>query len=148
MTDEPQQFVDNIRVRVCGGFGGNGYPSLKGIGGNGGSVIFAADESVQNLSLIKEKYPHLVIEADSGKDSLRHWLVGESATDTIVQVPCGVKVYSEHGSPLGDLLNHNDKVTAAFGGLGGVARNRYFGEPGQNQRVTLDYRALADVCKY
>ena len=132
---------------MIAGFGGNGYPSLKGIGGNGGSVIFSADESVKNLAIIKESYPHLVIEANMGRDSLRHWLVGEPGTDTTVQVPCGVKVYNEHASLLGDLLNHEDKVTAAFGGLGGTARNRYFGEPGQIQRITLDYRALADVCK-
>lgn len=140
-------FLDNLMLRVTGGCGGNGYLTLKGVGGNGGNVVIKANKNVKSLNSIKKEFPHLTVDAANGKHSYRHWLVGEPGANVTLEVPCGVKVFSENLSILGDLVNHDDQVIAAYGGLGGSGINRYFGEPGHSRLVYLDYRTLADICE-
>lgn len=137
-----------MRIKTVGGSGGHGIPGLKGVGGNGGNVIIKADQNVKSLNAVKEAFPHSIINAPNGNHSYPHWLVGEPGADLTVNVPCGVKVFSEFFSTMGDLVNHDDQVVAAYGGLGGSARNRFIGEPGNSRVTFLDYRAMADICKW
>ncbi|KAG7349505.1 GTP1/OBG-domain containing protein [Nitzschia inconspicua] len=93
------RFIDQTRVRVSGGVGGNGSLSMYkigrkhkkrpdgGHGGNGGSVVILADPNEQSL---KWTQPHVIANAGShGGNQEKH---GRNGKNVILRVPCGVVV--------------------------------------------------------
>jgi Obg family GTPase CgtA len=93
------RFIDQTRVRVSGGVGGNGSLSIYkigrkhkrrpdgGHGGNGGSVLIVADPNEQSLKWTK---PHVIANPGShGGNQEKH---GKNGRNVILRVPCGVVV--------------------------------------------------------
>ena len=159
-------FVDEARVKVLAGAGGNGSASFHhepfkpkggpdgGDGGHGGSVVIRADTSVGTLLELRD-HPH--IKADSGGQGLGNRKHGARAKDRVVLVPVGTIVYADDGTLVADLSTPGAEFVSAKGGRGGRGNVRFAtstrraptfsekGEPGEEQWLRLELRLLADV---
>jgi GTP-binding protein len=159
-------FVDETKVRVTAGAGGNGVVAWHrepykpqggpdgGNGGDGGSVVLRADPSVGTLLELRDQ-PH--IKAERGVHGRGKRRDGARGRDRTVLVPPGTVVYDEDGVLIADLASPGDELVAARGGRGGFG-NAHFatstrrapafaekGEPGEERRLRLELRLLADV---
>jgi GTP-binding protein len=158
-------FVDEAKVRVIAGSGGNGAVAFHhepykpkggpdgGDGGDGGSVILRADRSVGTLLDVRD-HPHL--KATSGANGSGKRKHGAKAKDRIVLVPPGTVVY-EGDVLVADLAGAGDEFVAARGGRGGRGNTQFAtstrrapgfsekGEPGEDRALRLELRLLADV---
>ena len=158
-------FVDEAKVRVIAGSGGNGAVAFHhepfkpkggpdgGDGGDGGSVILRADRSVGTLLDVRD-HPHL--KAPSGGNGSGKRKHGAKAKDRIVLVPPGTVVY-EGDVLVADLAGAGAEFVAARGGRGGRGNTQFAtstrrapgfsekGEPGEERSLRLELRLLADV---
>ena len=159
-------FVDEARINVIAGSGGNGAVAFHrepykpkggpdgGNGGKGGDVLIRADSSVGTLLDLRD-HPH--IKATPGGHGQGDRRSGATGKDKVVLVPPGTIVYDERGTLIADLAAPGDELVAARGGKGGFG-NAHFasptrrapgfsekGEPGEAARLRLELRLLADV---
>jgi len=129
------KFLDEVRIHVRAGAGGNGCMSFRrekyvefggpngGDGGAGGDVILRA---VGNLNtLIDYRYaPH--IKAERGAHGEGSDRTGARGGDAIIDVPVGTQVYEEDGAfMLADLTEEGQTVVLARGGHAGLG-NAHF----------------------
>jgi len=161
------KFVDEVKVLVQSGDGGNGCLSFRrekyvpkggpdgGDGGDGGSVIFVADSHKQTLADFIYQPQLKAKRGQHGKGANRH---GRSAPDLLVHVPPGVVFFdAASGEQLADLTEVGAQWPAARGGRGGRGNARFLtnadkaptrhdpGEPGEQRRLRLVLKSLADV---
>lgn len=159
-------FVDQVKVFVKGGRGGNGVVSFRrekyiphggpdgGNGGDGGDVIFFAN--MRKSTLVDLSYrPHLF--APSGKHGEGKNKNGKNASALTLDVPTGTVIKDENGMILADLIRHGQRAVVARGGKGGrgntafaTARRRApsfaeKGEYGEARTLILELKLLADV---
>ena len=159
-------FVDEARIYVSGGPGGSGSAAFHhepykpkggpdgGDGADGGSVILRADASVGTLLELRD-HPHVKAgPGGAGRSKRRH---GAHGRDRVVLVPPGTVAHDEDGVLVADLANPGDEFVAAAGGRGGRGNVRFTtstrrapawaekGEPGEERRLRLELRLLADV---
>lgn len=160
-------FVDQVKVHVKAGKGGDGLVSFKhekyvanggpfgGDGGNGGSVIFQADPGMVTLLDLRFNRIIRAQEGEKGKNKNMH---GANAADRVVKVPLGTIVKrADTGQILADLTEPNQKQVVAQGGKGGRGNSRFksarnvaprYSEPGKEGEefdVIVELRTLADV---
>ncbi len=160
-------FIDEVNILVRSGKGGDGIIAFHrekhvplggpsgGDGGNGGSVVFQADEGMSTLLDLKyQKH----IFAKAGENGKTKNMKGKDEDDVIVKVPVGTIIYKlESNEVLADLVEHGQKATIAKGGKGGRG-NRTFatsrnkapkiqenGEPGEELNLHIELKLLADV---
>lgn len=158
-------FVDEAVVFVRGGRGGHGAASFRreahtprggpdgGDGGRGGDVVLAVSDEVYDLSWLA-RHPHQRAQAGGhGQGAEKHGADGE---DLVLAVPDGTVVAEERGL-VADLVGQDARAVVARGGRGGrgntslaSARNRAprtaeQGEPGEEHRLELELRLVADV---
>ena len=160
-------FVDEVIVEVSAGHGGDGCMAFRrekyiamggpfgGNGGKGGDVIFKADEGLRTLiDLRYQKH----IKGNPGMNGEGKGKNGKNAADTIVSVPVGTTVRdNETGVVIGDLVKNGEELVVSYGGRGGrgnvtlATRSNPCpsycerGEPGENRKVKVELRMLADV---
>lgn len=149
--------IDYATVHVKAGRGGNGCESYEcrgprkyyptgGHGGQGGSIIFRADNNIQDLSFFKFN-KHL--KADSGQQGGSNKKTGRSAKDVIFTVPLGTTIYSSDGYLIRDLTTVGDEVIVAQGGRAGRGnceqKEATPGKPGEEFDIVLDYRIQSDI---
>lgn len=159
-------FVDEARVHVKAGNGGNGSASFHhepfkpkggpdgGDGADGGNVLLRADPSVGTLLELRD-HPHIkAVSGGHGQDKKRD---GARGRDHVVLVPVGTVVHEEEGLMLADLANPGDEFVVARGGRGGRGNVRFAtatrrapsfaekGEAGEERWIRLELRLLADV---
>jgi GTP-binding protein len=159
-------FVDEVTLEVRGGRGGDGVTSFhrekyrpKGgpdgaDGGRGGSVILVAEPAVGTLVEYRF-HPHQ--RAERGTHGRGDNRTGAHGADRVLRVPVGTVVRDERGQVLADLAGPGSRFVAARGGRGGrgnaalsgpgrrVAHFHEKGEPGQERRLRLELRLLADA---
>jgi GTP-binding protein len=160
-------FIDEARITVKAGDGGKGSPSFHrekykpkggpdgGDGGRGGSVVLAADPSAATLSEFRRRRILRAPSGAPGQSNNRHGATGE---DLVVHVPVGTVVHDlEADEMVADLAKPGALYIVARGGRGGrgnasiasgVERAPNFaehGEPGEQRRLLLDLRIVADV---
>jgi len=160
-------FVDQCKVKVRGGRGGNGCASFRrekyvplggpsgGDGGNGGDVIFRAVTGQQ--SLVDLYYmPHF--EGGDGVHGKGKDQYGAHGKHRVVEVPLGTVIKDfETGEILADLCTVGQEFVAAKGGQGGRG-NRHFasasnrapricelGKAGDERVYQLVLKTVADV---
>jgi GTP-binding protein len=158
-------FVDEAVVFARGGRGGNGAASFHrekyrpkggpdgGDGGKGGDVVLVVSPDVFDLSSLARN-PHLrAPDGAHGQGSDRKGADGE---DLVVAVPNGTRVTEERGL-VADLLGTGSRAVVARGGRGGrgnaslagprnrTPRTAEGGEPGEDHRLDLELRLVADV---
>lgn len=160
-------FVDEVIVELTAGRGGDGCMAFRrekyvamggpfgGNGGKGGDIIFKADEGLRTLiDLRYQKH----IKASSGENGQGKNKNGKNALDMIVKVPLGTTIKdNETGAIIGDLTKNGEEIIVAYGGRGGrgnvtlATRSNpcpsycEYGEPGENRKVKVELRMLADV---
>lgn len=152
-------FVDEARIYVKAGSGGDGSSSLHkdrvnrrgypdgGPGGDGGDVIFAADNNVQTL-LDFQYQQHFT--ASSGVNGSSNNKAGRRGNDLRVKVPPGTVIKDAKTSlVLRDLAGRGDSVIIAKGGKGGRGNSRARpseeGSPGEEKMLLLELKLIADV---
>ena len=161
------KFVDEARIEVQGGNGGNGAASFRrekfipkggpdgGDGGRGGSVYALADRNLNTL--IDYRYARKFF-AKNGENGRGADCFGAGADDIILRVPVGTLIVDETtGETVADLTKHGEKALLAQGGKGGLG-NLHFksstnraprqatkGEAGQYRTLHLELKVLADV---
>ncbi len=160
-------FVDQVKIHVKAGNGGNGIVSFRhekyvayggpfgGDGGKGGDVIFEAEPGM--TTLLDLRY-HRKIKAKPGENGKTKKMHGANGDDFIVRVPLGTIVkHAETGQILADLTEAGQKQVVALGGRGGRG-NYHFkssrntapkyaedGRPGEEFDCIVELRVLADV---
>lgn len=160
-------FVDQVKVYVKGGDGGNGMVAFRrekyvpkggpagGDGGKGADVIFEVDEGLRTLMDFRYKRHFKAARGEHGMSKSQH---GKGAENLIVKVPPGTVVIDTATEEiLADLVEHGQRAIIAKGGRGGRGNNRFVtpanpapevaenGEPGQERDVVLELKVLADV---
>ena len=159
-------FVDEIKVEVTGGKGGNGMCAYRrekfvefggpwgGSGGKGGDVIFLGDSGMTTL------YPFRYmrhIKAPNGIDGQSKAMTGAQGDPKIIKVPLGTIVKKEDGQIIGDITKHNQKLVIAKGGKGGRGNMALAtgnnptpnyaekGDIGEHLMIHLELQVLADI---
>jgi GTP-binding protein len=160
-------FVDEARITVLGGDGGNGCLSFRrekfvpkggpdgGDGGHGGSVILVADPELNTLLPFRYKS---IFQAERGRHGEGAQRTGKSGGDLEVHVPVGTLVTDEtDGTTLADLSHADDRALVAAGGHGGRGNARFTsstnraptrhepGREGEKRSLKLELKLLADV---
>ncbi|MEQ8175934.1 MAG: GTPase ObgE [Syntrophomonadaceae bacterium] len=160
-------FVDQAKIYVKGGDGGNGIIAFRrekyvpmggpagGDGGRGGHVIFQADEGLRTLMDFKYKKHFKAPRGNHGGGKNMHGANGE---DLLVKVPPGTLVKDlDTGDILADLVAHGQQQIVACGGRGGRGNARFAnpinkapsisenGAPGEERWLLLELKVLADV---
>jgi GTPase len=160
-------FVDEAKILVQAGGGGNGCVAFRrekfvprggpsgGDGGHGGSVILEA--TGHENTLLRYRF-NREFHAPRGRHGEGSNCTGHSGEDIILLVPVGTVVYEDDtGERLADLTAPGQSFTAVRGGRGGRG-NQHFakpwhqaprefeeGQPGEERRLRLELRLLADV---
>lgn len=160
-------FIDNARIYIRAGNGGNGAVSFRrekyinkggpdgGDGGKGGDVVFVVDEGLRTLQDFRYKRKYIAEDGDNGKGSN---CTGKSGEDLIVKVPPGTIVKDEQtGRVLADLIHAGQQAVIAKGGKGGAGNRRFAtptrqipnfakaGDEGEEFWAILELKLLADV---
>ena len=161
------QFVDQARIYVRGGNGGNGAVAFRrekfvpkggpsgGDGGDGASVMLRVDPGLSTLLDFRYKKEYAAPAGDNGANKDRY---GRGGQDLILRVPPGTQVYDDDSDTLlADLRAPDETFVAARGGKGGrgnihfasstdrAPRKSEPGLPGEERNLRLDLKLLADV---
>jgi len=160
-------FVDEAEILAIAGAGGDGCVAFRrekyvprggpagGDGGDGGSVYLRADESYTTLQHLAGKHHWRAGRGGHGEGKNRN---GRKGRDATVRVPPGTIVHdADRSILLKDLAEPGDVVCAAAGGKGGrgnthfksatqqAPRHAEPGEPGQQRRLRLELKLIADA---
>lgn len=160
-------FIDLVKIKVSSGKGGDGIVAFRrekyvpmggpagGDGGRGGDVIFIGDEGLSTL--IDLKY-NKILKAPEGERGKPKRMDGANGEDLIVRVPVGTTIYNdENNQVIGDITEHNQKITICKGGRGGRGNVKFAtsrntapeisekGEPGVTREIRVELKVLADV---
>ncbi|MEY2896872.1 MAG: GTPase ObgE [Pseudomonadota bacterium] len=161
------KFVDEARIEVMGGKGGNGVASFRrekfipkggpdgGDGGRGGSVWAIADRNINTLIDYRYARRHHAANGEQGRGSDCY---GAAGSDIELRMPVGtVVIDADTAEQVADLSRHGERALIARGGRGGLG-NLHFkssinraprqctpGEPGELRNLRLELRVLADV---
>ncbi len=161
------KFVDEVKIRVEAGNGGNGCLSFRrekfvprggpdgGDGGDGGAVTLRADENINTLVDFRHKR---MFRAERGQDGMGRQRYGKKGGPLVIHVPVGTLVYDDDTrETIGDLTENNQELTVANGGRHGLG-NIHFktstnrapqkitrGTPGDQRNLRLELKLLADV---
>ncbi len=160
-------FIDLVKVYVEGGDGGNGCSSFRrekfvpkggpdgGDGGDGGSVVLVADPGLSTLIDFRYRQ-HL--RAKRGAHGQGANKTGRDGSDLVMPVPVGTIIRDANTRELiADLASEGARVVVAAGGRGGRGNARFAtatrraprradpGSPGEERRIEMELRLLADV---
>ena len=161
------KFVDEARITVQAGDGGNGCASFRrekfiplggpdgGDGGRGGSVWLVADEGLNTLVDFRHQRH---FKAQRGQNGMGSQMYGRGGEDKAIRVPVGtVGSNIDTNEVIGDLTANGQRLLVAQGGKGGLG-NIHFkssvnraprkatpGTPGEARELKLELRVLADV---
>ena len=160
-------FLDQVTIDVKAGKGGDGMVAFRrekyvpdggpagGDGGRGGDVILIVDEGLRTLMDFRF---HRHFKAQPGENGMSKSMHGRGSENTYVKVPPGTTVRdADTGVLISDLVDNGQTVTVAKGGHGGRGNIRFAsarnpapeiaenGEPGQECKIELELKVLADV---
>jgi GTP-binding protein len=161
------KFVDEAVIDVAAGNGGNGCVSFRrekfipfggpngGDGGRGGSVYAVGDRNLNTLIDYRYARRHEARNGEPGRGSDQN---GAAADDIVLRMPVGTIITDfDNGEVLAELLVPGEKVLLVKGGDGGFGnmhfksstnrapRQKTPGWPGEQRRLKLELRVLADV---
>lgn len=160
-------FVDRAVIEIIAGTGGSGAESFRretgvprggpngGDGGRGGDIILVADGQLTTLLDFSYRRHY---KADRGQHGMGSNKTGRGGSDLELRVPPGTVVRDADTQELvGELLEEGDRLVVAKGGRGGRGNARFAtathqaprrwepGEEGQERRVELELKLIADV---
>ncbi|OTN76534.1 GTPase Obg [Enterococcus sp. 8G7_MSG3316] len=160
-------FLDQVTIDVKAGKGGDGMVAFRrekyvpdggpagGDGGQGGDVVLVVDEGLRTLMDFRFNRH---FKAQPGENGMSKGMHGRGSDDTYIKVPQGTTVRdADTGALLGDLIEQGQTLVIAKGGRGGRGNTRFAspknpapelaenGEPGQERKIELELKVLADV---
>jgi GTP-binding protein len=159
-------FVDKVEIKVKAGDGGNGKLSFRrekfiakggpdgGDGGHGGDIILQASRNQNTLAAFRHKKEYQAEHGSPGGKSRKH---GKSAKPLILKVPVGTIATNDQQEVVADLVEDDQTVVVAHGGLGGFGNAHFVlsrrqapnfaekGEPGEDVDLNLELKLIADV---
>ena len=160
-------FIDEARIRVKAGDGGNGCMAFRrekfvprggpsgGDGGHGGDVIMTSSLSHNTLVHFRFNPEH---KSQRGGHGLGSNCSGYSGEHTILKVPVGTVLFNdETGEQIHDFTRPNETLVIARGGRGGrgnqhfatsthqAPREHELGRAGEERNFRLELRLLADA---
>lgn len=158
-------FIDQARISVKGGKGGNGVASFRrekyvprggpdgGDGGRGGDVVLRGARNLNTLYRFQHQAHFAAGDGGNGAGAKKH---GKRGADLVIEVPLGTSVEDQEG-PIADITHDGQTVTVARGGKGGLG-NVHFATPtvraprmarkgdlGEDRRLNLELKTLGDV---
>lgn len=161
------KFVDEAKIKVDAGDGGNGCVSFRrekyipwggpdgGDGGDGGSIYLEADTGLNTLADFRFQK---CFRAEPGKKGMGSNCRGRSGEDLVVKVPVGTLVRDfETQEIIGDVVKEGQRLLVAKGGFHGLGNARFKsstnrtprqskpGTPGEVRELDLELNVLADV---
>jgi len=161
------KFIDEVRIRVQAGDGGNGCVSFRrekfipkggpngGDGGDGGSVYLIADNNLNTLVDLRFQRTY---RAQRGQNGMGRDRRGRKGEDLTIRVPVGTRIWDEDsGDQLADLRQEGQRLLVAQGGFHGIGNARFKssvnrtprqwtpGTPGETRELRLELILLADV---
>ncbi len=161
------KFVDEARIKVEAGKGGNGCVSFRrekyipfggpdgGDGGDGGSIFVVADANLNTLMDLRfTKY----FRAENGQPGKGRNLTGKGGDDLVLPLPVGTMIIDEDTDEvLADLTEIGQRVKIAQGGFHGLGNTRFKssvnraprqsspGTMGEVRSLRMELKVLADV---
>ncbi|TFG50382.1 MAG: GTPase ObgE [Candidatus Brocadiia bacterium] len=160
-------FIDEARIHVKAGNGGNGCMSFRrekyipkggpdgGDGGKGGSVYFETLSNLDTLLDFAGKHDWLARNGGDGEGNNRHGADGE---DLVIPVPPGTQIYDiDADLMLIDMDKIGMKICICTGGKGGRGNKTFAtsvnqaprlttpGKDGQERNIRLMLKLIADV---
>lgn len=160
-------FIDEVIIDLIAGTGGNGCMAFRrekyipmggpygGNGGKGSDIIFKVDEGLNTLIDLRYQKAIKGNKGANGEGKAKH---GKNAEDVIVRVPLGTVITDlDTNLIIADLTKKDDEVVVAYGGCGGRGNMAFAtrsnpapafaenGEPGEEKRVKVELKLLADV---
>ena len=160
-------FIDEARIRVKAGDGGNGCMAFRrekfvprggpsgGDGGRGGDVVMESSES--HNTLIHFRF-HPEYNAERGRHGEGSNRTGREGDSVVLKVPVGTILYDDvTGERVHDFSGPDERVVIARGGRGGrgnqnfatsthqAPREHELGRPGEERAYRLELKLLADV---
>jgi len=161
------KFVDEATIDVAAGNGGAGCASFRrekfipfggpngGDGGRGGSIYAVADPNLNTLIDYRYARRHEARNGEAGRGSDQF---GAAGADIVLRMPVGTILTDvDTGQVVAELLVIGEKVLICRGGDGGFGnlhfktstnrapRQKTPGWPGEQKRLKLELRVLADV---
>ena len=161
------QFLDQAKIYVRSGAGGNGSVSFRrekfvefggpagGDGGRGGDVVV---ECVANLNTLLDFRYQQHFKAQKGGHGMGKIRTGAKGADVVLKVPPGTQILEEDRETLiADLTNPGDRVILARGGNGGFGNSRFKsstnqaprhanpGQPAEELTIWLRLKLIADA---
>ena len=157
--------IDDVKITVKAGDGGNGASAKKqvfgskktvpdgGNGGNGGNIYFKGSANVSDLSEFQFKK---TIKGENGVSGQHKDLDGANGNDVYVLVPFGTTVKDEETGEWTEILTE-EPFCVAYGGHGGMGNHDYQpdlkkmvarkadGERGEERKLHLVLNLIADV---
>ncbi|MFB0564670.1 MAG: GTPase ObgE [Candidatus Aminicenantaceae bacterium] len=160
-------FVDQVKVTLRAGKGGNGCVSFRrekgvprggpdgGRGGDGGNIHLVSEENLTSLSYFRF---HPINKAASGAHGQGGNRQGKKGEDLILRVAVGTVVREKNKKDiLFDFLQPEEKFLASRGGKGGRGNASFVssthqaprewekGQPGEEKELVLELKLIADV---
>ena len=161
------KFLDQVKIYIKAGNGGDGSPSFRrekfieyggpdgGDGGKGGSVILKAERNLNTLIDFRYQQHHKAKRGENGAGQNR---TGKSGEDLILKVPLGTQVFEEDNKTLiYDFTKISEEFIAAAGGKGGLGNTRFKsstnraprkftkGTQGEDFTIWLQLKTIADI---
>ena len=161
------KFLDQVKIYVKAGNGGNGSPSFRrekfieyggpdgGDGGKGGSVILKSEQNLNTLIDYRYQQHH---KAERGENGMGQNRTGKSGENLVLKVPLGTQVFEEDNKTLiYDFIKPEEEFVAATGGKGGLGNSRFKsstnrapkkftkGTSGEEFTIYLQLKTIADI---
>lgn len=161
------KFIDEAKIHVRAGKGGNGIVSFRrekyipnggpdgGDGGDGGSVYVVGTTDMNTLSDFRHTRKFI---AENGKTGQSRNKTGRKGEDITIPVPLGTTITTlETEELIADVAMVGEPILIARGGFHGLGNTRYksstnraprqcsAGTPGELFDVQLEMKVLADV---
>ncbi len=161
------KFVDEVKIKVKAGDGGNGCIGFRrekyipfggpdgGDGGDGGSIYLRADQNINTLVDFRTKRQ---FSAERGQNGSGSNCTGKGGVDLTIDVPVGTTVQDiETDEMIGEVVKHGQQLLVAKGGFHGLGNTRFKsstnraprkatqGTPGEEYQLHLELKLLADV---
>jgi GTP-binding protein len=160
-------FIDEAKIRVKAGDGGNGCLAFRrekyvprggpsgGDGGRGGDVVMEASERHNTLVHFRFNPEHNAERGRHGEGSNK---TGRDGAGVVLKVPVGTILYDEAtGEKIHDFSHAEDSIVIARGGRGGRGNAQFatsthqaprefeLGRTGEERAYRLELKLLADV---
>jgi GTP-binding protein len=161
------KFIDNTRIFVKAGKGGNGHISFRrekyvpkggpdgGNGGRGGNIVFVADSHLTTLLDFRYRKDYV---ADDGQPGSKNKCFGKDGNDLILKVPVGtIIINTDIEEEIVDLSEEGKFFVVAKGGNGGFGNSMFAtatnqspryakqGLEGEEFNLTLELKLIANV---